>query len=145
MQCVLTGHDFGHWAVIENLIAALGLKSVFYMGRVEFSELIWLYKHCAAVLALGVHESSSLPVREGAAFGKPLIAVDIQPNIEAQEYLNLTLIDHQDPVCLTDAICHIACHDQATIMQAEENVEKVKRLDWSVVLGLYLQALEAAH
>ena len=92
LPCVLTGYDYGIWKTLRKRIEVHGLKRVYYLGRVNHSQILWLYGNCRAVLALGFHESSSLPVREGAVFGKPLICANIPPNVETQEALRLRLV-----------------------------------------------------
>lgn len=141
LTCVLTGHDYGYWAEIDKLRTELGLQSVFYLGRVEFSELLWLYRHCSAVLALGLHESSSLPVREGASFGKPLVCADISPNIEASEYLNINLFQKENSGSLMERL--VAIHENGVDIRdaAEENMKKVLDLRWSVVACSYWRSL----
>lgn len=143
LPCVLTGYDYGHWSEIERLQASLGLESVFYLGRVDFPELLWLYKHCDAVLALGVHESSSLPVREGAAFGKPLICADIEPNIEASEYLHLNLFKKNQPESLAGLLMDL--HDNIGDIQAvaEKNKTVINSLGWELIARQYIDRFVA--
>jgi len=141
IPCVLTGSDYGSWSDVERLRIALGLKSVFYLGPVEFPELLWLYKNCAVVLALGLHESSSLPVREGAAFGKPLICADIPPNIEASKYLHINLFQKDNPEALTDLLVLLNNKSNDICRLAAQNVELVRTLRWVVVARLYLEQI----
>ncbi len=141
MPCVLTGYNYGHWSEIERLRVALGLKSVFYLGLVELKEILWLYKHCRAVLALGLHESSSLPVREGAAFGKPLICTDILPNVEASKSLHVNLFPKDRPEALTDFLVRLNENDTDIFADAAQNVELVRVLCWNVVARLYIEQI----
>lgn len=141
MTCVLTGYDYGYWQEVEKIRSTLDLLSVFYLGRVEFAELLWLYKNCSAVLALGLHESSSLPVREGAAFGKPLLCADIQPNVESEEYLNLHLFQQDSPEALADLM--VALHeDKDNIREASaSNKNAIAALRWHVIARKYIDRL----
>ncbi len=144
MPCILTGHDHGYWPEVERARSALALRSVFYLGRVEFAELLWLYKNCAAVLALGLHESSSLPVREGAAFGKPLLCADILPNIESAESLYLSLFRRDSPDALAELL--VMVHDDTgNIREASvQNKAAVAALRWHVIAQKYVDRL-AGH
>ncbi len=141
IPCVLTGHDYGYWPEVEKLRSELALRSVHYLGRVEFAELLWLYKHCSAVLALGLHESSSLPVREGAAFGKPLLCADILPNVESAEYLHLQLFRQDSPEALADLL--VAVHEgTGNIREASaQNKAAIAALRWHVIAKKYIERL----
>lgn len=141
MPCVLTGYDYGHWPEIERLRVDLGLKLVFYLGRVDFPELLWLYKNCTAVLALGLHESSSLPVREGAVFGKPLLCSDIPPNLEASEYIHINLFQKDRPESLTDFLVRLNENPADICDVAELNIELVQTLRWNLVARLYIEQI----
>lgn len=135
--CVMSGGDYGNWPVIRARAQALGLRRLHYLGRVSFAELLWLYRNCAAVLALGLHESSSLPVREGAVFGKPLICLDIPPNREAADYLRIRLVDRTDPENLAEAfMCLTSCDDELA-KASSENTNLVRKLDWKKIAGEY--------
>lgn len=142
LTCVLTGHDYGYWAEIDKLRTELGLQSVFYLGRVEFSELIWLYKQCDAVLALGLHESSSLPVREGAVFGKPLICANILPNIETTEYLNVNLFEKESPASLVEQLFYLYEGSSDLKSAALKNIDLVAFLRWDVIAQQYFYRLD---
>lgn len=141
MPCVLTGHDYGYWQEVNKIRRTLALRSVFYLGRVEFAELLWLYKNCSAVLVLGLHESSSLPVREGAAFGKPLLCAEILPNVESAEYLHLRLFRQDSPEALADLL--VAVHEGAdNIREASaQNKTAIAALRWHVIAQKYVDRL----
>ncbi|HEY3432234.1 MAG TPA: glycosyltransferase [Rhodocyclaceae bacterium] len=141
IPCVLTGHDYGYWPELENIRRTLGLRSVFYLGRVEFAELLWLYKNCSAVLALGLHESSSLPVREGAAFGKPLLCTDILPNVESAEYLHLHLFRQDSAEALADLL--VTVHEGTDNIRewSAQNKTAIAALRWHVIARKYVDRL----
>jgi hypothetical protein len=139
MPCVLTGQDYGYWEEIDYVKKKLGLRLVQYLGRVELSEVIWCYKNSLAVLALGNHESSSLPVREGAVFGKPLICSNIPPNIEASKHINMQLFDVDDDLSLYKAICDIYFDDGSIFKAAIENIEIIKNYHWGSIANNYIK------
>lgn len=142
MPCVLTGQDCGYWSEISNAISKFGLTEVYYLGRVCFEELIWLYRNCDAVLSLGLHESSSLPVREGAVFGKPLICSDIPPNIETQKYLALNLVRQHETGSLSSMLGLLASGASGIKDEAQNNKVRVKCFDWDLIARKYLAAIE---
>lgn len=143
IPCVLTGYDYGHWVEIEKIRDKLDLKAVFYLGRVELPELLWLYKNCIAVLALGLHESSSLPVREGAAFGKPLLCADIAPNIEAAEYLRINLFQKNSPESLAAQLVAVYKDVNSISASARGNIDLIEMLDWRRVAAQYIDKLSS--
>jgi glycosyltransferase involved in cell wall biosynthesis len=143
MVCVLTGRDYGHWAAVREHIASYRLQQVHYLGLVPFPQLIWLYRNCRAVLALGMHESSSLPVREGAAFGKALICLDIPPNREAAASLRLKLVDRTDPSVLARALMALAGNSEDVVGWSAENARLVRSFDWRNIARAYELVLQA--
>lgn len=142
LPCVLTGSDYGFWGCVQNLINALDLKKVYYLGRVDFRELVWLYANCKAVLALGVHESSSLPVREGSVFGRPIICVDIPPNLEVAKHLNLEIVGQSDPLGLAKTLFDLDLNQIKLRSQAIKNIELIKKFDWSNIAPIYVEAIK---
>lgn len=140
---VLTGYDYGYWSEIDLVRERLGLGSVYYLGRVELSEIIWCYKNSLAVLALGRHESSSLPVREGAVFGKPLICSNIPPNIEASKHINLQLFDAESEDSLDEVISNIWFDDGSISFAAMRNIEIIRNYHWSSIAKTYIEKCQA--
>ncbi len=139
IACVLTGRDYGDWHRIQKKIGALGLRQVYYLGQVDFVRLLWLYQNCTAVLALGMHESSSLPVREGAVFGKVLIALDIPPNRETSEHLQIVLVN--DSASLARTLT--ALSDPGVVEAGRKNAELVACFDGKTIAGEYYRVLRA--
>jgi len=138
LPCVLTGNDYGYWKVVLKRIKEYQLKSVYYLGRIEHDEILWLYRNCRAVMALGLHESSSLPIREGAVFGKPLICSNIPPNIEAAEYLYLRLVDKSDVKYLVNALIELMDAQTDMLSKSALNIGRVKEFDWCRIAASYL-------
>ncbi|MGO9444869.1 MAG: glycosyltransferase family 4 protein [Thiobacillaceae bacterium] len=138
LPCVLTGQDAGYWAVVQTRIRELDLKRVYYLGRVSFGQVLWLYQNCRAVLALGLHESSSLPAREGAVFGKPLLCSNIPPNIEAQGHLYLEIVDSENPLDLADTFDRLLEDRDGINERSQENIERVRVFDWNSIAARYV-------
>ena len=141
LPCVLTGYDYGQWEIVQERIKEHQLKSVYYLGRVSFAQVLWLYRNCRAVLALGLHESSSLPVREGAVFGRPLICANIQPNIETQEFLRLRIVDQNNPDDLAGVFVELAEDGEQMVGDGAENAGLVKIFDWNNIARKYISVL----
>jgi glycosyltransferase involved in cell wall biosynthesis len=141
LPCVLTGQEYGYWSTVLDRVKAHGLSKVHYLGRVSFEQLLWLYRNCSAVLALGLHESSSLPLREGAVFGKVLLCSDIPPNREVRDFLNVTLVACDAPQDLASAFAALS-KDRANVMAAGmENAHLARRFDWKTIAAEYFRVL----
>jgi glycosyltransferase involved in cell wall biosynthesis len=138
IACILTGRDYGNWHRIRERIEALGLRQVHYLGQVSFPRLLWLYRHCVAVLALGMHESSCLPLREGAVFGKVLVGLDIPPNRETGEHLKILLVNDSESLARTLA----SLSDPAVVEAGRENTELVNCFDGRRIAGEYYRVLK---
>jgi glycosyltransferase involved in cell wall biosynthesis len=141
LPCVLTGYDYGQWSLVQDSIDKYQLDGISYLGRVSFASILWLYQNCIAVLALGLHESSSLPVREGAVFGKPLICSNIAPNIETQEFLHLKLFDKMNPSELADVFFELMGDSKVMFANGAENSEMVKQFDWNIISKIYIDVI----
>ena len=141
LPCVLTGYDYGYWRLVHDRIEEHQLKSVYFLGRVSFVQLLWLYRNCNAVLALGLHESSSLPVREGAVFGRPLICSNIPPNVETQEFLHLRIVDQINPNDLAGAFVELTEDGDKMFADGSENANLVKIFDWDSIAKKYISVL----
>lgn len=142
IDCVLTGQDYGSLKGVEHKIKTLALSKVHYLGRVSMDRMIWLYSNCAAVLALGTHESSSLAVREGALFGKPIICSAIPPNEEVQEFLNVWLTSSSNPDQLEEKFERLFIHHSSKILEwFAMNEEKVKKFNWDEIAKIYFEKM----
>jgi glycosyltransferase involved in cell wall biosynthesis len=60
-----------------------------FHGYVDKTELISIYQKSDAVISCSEYESSSLPILEGASYGKILIASDIDAHIEMGKYFRI--------------------------------------------------------
>lgn len=62
--------------MIEQRIAAEGIRNIFLIGTVHDSEKIWLYNHCKAFVFPSLFEGFGLPVIEAMSYGKPVVSSD---------------------------------------------------------------------
>jgi glycosyltransferase involved in cell wall biosynthesis len=143
LACVLSGSDYGSWPDITAHARDRGLRRLHYLGRVSFAQLLWLYRNCRAVLALGMHESSSLPIREGAVFGKVLIGLDIPPNRESADQLRIALVDRTDPASLAKTFVSLQDDGGLMVKASAENADLVKSLNWETIAGVYRVRLKS--
>jgi glycosyltransferase involved in cell wall biosynthesis len=69
---------------------------VHYLGKVEFLDLLSLYKEAKFLVTAVLYESNSLPILEAAASGIPIIASSTPPNIEMSENLVINFFEPLD-------------------------------------------------
>jgi glycosyltransferase involved in cell wall biosynthesis len=138
MPCLLTGQDCGALESIMVAIDQSGLTKVRYLGKVPFTQLLWLYANCRAVLALGLHESSSLPLREGAVFGKPLICSDIPPNKELENDLFILPFACRSAADLSVKFDALISAGAGLVEKSMQNKVRVRRFNWDGIASQYI-------
>jgi glycosyltransferase involved in cell wall biosynthesis len=138
MPCLLTGQDCGMLQPIMDAIGRSRLSKVRYLGKVPMEQLLWLYANCRAVLALGLHESSSLPLREGAVFGKPLICSDIPPNKELARDLFVLPFACRSPADLSARFDELISYSPMLAEKSMQNKSGVRRFNWETIARQYI-------
>jgi glycosyltransferase involved in cell wall biosynthesis len=145
MPCLLTGQDCGMLEPIRAAIARSGLSKLRYLGKVPFKQLLWLYANCRAVLALGLHESSSLPLREGAVFGKPLICSDIPPNDELERDLFILPFARQSAADLLARFDALISAGATLDERSMQNQSRVRCFNWAAIATKYIAVARNLH
>ena len=83
LQVVMTGPDRGNYQYIEDLIKKSDLTEQFhYLGFVDRSELISLYKHSFALIFSSIVGPNNYPPIEAASLGCPVILTNLQGHRE---------------------------------------------------------------
>jgi glycosyltransferase involved in cell wall biosynthesis len=145
MPCVLTGQDCGMLQPIMESVSGARLSKIRYLGKVPFTQLLWLYSNCKAVLALGLHESSSLPLREGAAFGKPLICANIPPNEELARDLFLLPFACRSPTDLSARLDELISCGSVLTEKSAQNKNRARRFNWETIAVRYIGVASDLH
>ena len=104
MHCALVGSDKGNRDHVRARATEQGVADrVHFLGFVERSELIALYRHAHALVYTSLCGPENLPPLEAMALGCPVINSDIAG---AREQLGdaALLVDTLDPATLADAI-----------------------------------------
>lgn len=101
-------------------------KFVKFIGNVKFSELFYAYHYAEMVVLPVIYESSSLPLREAMALGKPVIASRNGVNEEMNIDENIILFDTFDYKDLGEKI--YALHGNESLKK--KLIEKSKILSW---------------
>lgn len=141
VTCVLTGADKGVLALLAKRLESYGLKRCLHLGLVPEAQLRWLYEHCACVLALGIYESSCLPIKEAAALGLPVIAADIEPNVELGSIIDIEIFERDSAARLATSICRVLDNLEAFKCRALRNSVAARQYDWDVVAMDYVRVL----
>ena len=137
--CVLTGKDFNYLTVLLDEASRLDLEKIVYLGIVPERELLWLYSNAICTLALGLHESSCLPIKEAMAMESPIIAADIEPNVEFSNIGKLSLFKRFSAEDLCEKIgTAVSSSDADSIMK---NAELVKNYSWNLIAESFLEKI----
>jgi glycosyltransferase involved in cell wall biosynthesis len=140
---VLTGAEYEAAPAIRRLIADRGLgDQVFLLGKVPFPALLSLYRQASYVVSASLHESNCLPVLEAAASGSPMLVSDIAANRESAEVFRLRLFDPLNLESIVTAISEAWKHRYANREAVDANRESARKLDWTMVAGMYVDQAE---
>jgi len=97
VNLVLTGEKKKKANFIYKEIDSLGLnKNIKMIGNIPFKDLPYLYKLATMVVIPSIHESNSLPAMEALAVGCPVVASNIEPNIELNKNNAITIFNKND-------------------------------------------------
>lgn len=143
VTCVLTGADMGMLPAIRASLSDHGLTQCIYLGLVPQEQLIWLYLNCSCVLALGVYESSCLPIKEATALGKPVIAADIEPNVELGEEIELNIFVRDSVADLARRIIEVDAYRSHPAAMLAANREVIRNAySWDKIAAVYIELFE---
>lgn len=143
ISLVLSGGEFEAAPAIRRIIKNRGLgERVFPLGKVPFSSLLSLYRQASYVLSASLHESNCLPVLEAAASGSALIVSDIPANRESAQIFNLRLFDPLDVKNIASTLVEAWTRRSDNKQAVDANRVAARRLDWTVVAGMYLDQAE---
>ena len=93
---IMTGGKYSSSDQVLNFINSNKMDYVHYLGKVEFLDLLSLYKEAKFLVTAVLYESNSLPILEAAASGIPIIASSTPPNIEMSENLVINFFEPLD-------------------------------------------------
>ena len=139
---VLTGAKPAGAEQILSYISENGLSSVHYLGVVPFEDLVALYQSARFFITAVLYESSSLPLREAAAAGCPVIASSTPPNREAAQILKIELFTPTDYIELADLLRRVWEDDLLARDHASCNRKAVEYFSWDNTARRYLEFIE---
>jgi glycosyltransferase involved in cell wall biosynthesis len=141
---VLTGADYSAAPNIFRFIADQSMDYAKYLGKVPFQDVVALYHHAAFMITSTLHESSSLPILEAAAYGTPVIASRIPPFEEFAQVLRLNLFNPLDIHELARLILALWKDEKTAAAQAVHNREQVASYSWENAARKYIQLFKRA-
>ncbi len=143
VNLVLTGASYGAHDSISEFINTNDLgNQIFMLGPVPSEDLVSIFKGAQFIISSVLYESSSLPIREAAASGVPIIASDIAPNKEIEEIIYINFFNAGNSDSLVKIILDVWENKQLINHQKNNNNSKIKTFSWKKIAKKYIQTLE---
>lgn len=142
LPLVMTGAKYSAYDEIMAFIESNNMNYVRYLGKVDFEELIALYRNAHFMISSVLYESSSLPILEACASGTPVIASRTAPNVEMSKKLKLNLFEPTDVDALVNLILSIWDDDTKRKNQIDFNSENIYLYSWENIAKLYFDLIE---
>lgn len=137
---VMTGAKYSGSNDVLDFVKNNDINYVYYLGKVEFPELLALYKEARYLVSAALYESSSLPILEAAAAGLPIIASKTPPNIEMSKDIEMNFFE---PLGVTQCAETIKCcwlgDENSMKDQAVNNSKAVRSYSWNAIAEQYQQ------
>jgi glycosyltransferase involved in cell wall biosynthesis len=126
----ITGNG-GEKQRLESLAARMKLKNMHFLGIVGGEELSLLYSQCGICIIPSIHEGFGLPVLEGMARGKAVIATNtgIAPEI-IENGKNGFLINERNPKLVSSLIIKLAEDEKLFKKVAQRARETSRKFSW---------------
>jgi glycosyltransferase involved in cell wall biosynthesis len=133
---VMTGAKYSSSNEVLNYIKLNDMDYIFYLGKVDFKDLLTLYKKAKFLITAVLYESSSLPILEASASGTPIIASKTPPNIEMSSNIEMTLFE---PLNIEDCASVIEkCWEMKVIDQIDHNNKSIENYNWKNIGKKYM-------
>jgi len=126
---------------ILDFIEKEGLP-IYYIGRVPETDLISLYKSAHYTISVSLHESSCLPILESIAAGTPVIASNLEPNVEMTKRLKINLFESNNVKDLSRLLRQIWHDEIERENQININSEIINCYDWKNMGQQYITLFE---
>ena len=140
---VMTGAKYAAADSIFRFIEDNGLsQSVRYLGVVPFEDIQTLYQMSKFMITAVLYESSSLPILESAASGRPIVASKTPPNVEMAQNLSLNLFDSLDFNELAALLKSIWNDNELIDRQIAANNMGIFRYSWGNAAKKYIEFIE---
>jgi len=108
-----------------------------FIGEISSSDLLSEYSRSNLVISCSKYESSSLPILEGIAIGRPVLASDIDAHIEMAKHLPIDIFKQDDPLDLSEAIVRqIEGFKNAQATKDFSN-DSIKQFSWDNIVKEY--------
>ena len=141
VNLVLTGEEYAYNNEVTKYIEKERLNNVFYLGKVNFEELLALYINSHYVIAGALYESSSLTIYEAAVMGVPILASKIPCHVEQSRDYDVKFFEPEDYIKLAE-IFEFLFYKESQIARKriiENNQISVNQNTWENIAKLYIK------
>jgi glycosyltransferase involved in cell wall biosynthesis len=139
IKVVLTGEKKPKFNFLYEFITNNNLDNVVqFLGNIEFSELFYAYNNALMVVVPVSYESSSLPIKEAMALGKPVIASGNGANEEINLNNNIVLFDTYDYKNLAKKIRTLIQDEKVRKELVKKSKEIIKLYSWKKIARRYV-------
>jgi len=136
---VLTGQKYSASDEIFDFAKKNSIKLI-YLGVIPYDHVKLLYRAARFTITAVFYESSSIPMRESAAAGTPVVASNTPPNIELAGVLELNLFNPNSSSELANLLNSIWSNEVLIERQASKNSLAVEEFSWNNVATKYLKS-----
>jgi len=143
VNLVLTGEKKKEASLVYKEIENLGLdKNIKMIGNIAFEDLPYLYKLATMVVIPSIHESNSLPAMESLAIGCPVVASNIEPNIELNKNNSITIFDKNDYKDMAEKIYLLLKNKSLLEEKAKDGRKLSDDFSWEKTAKNYISTFE---
>jgi len=140
---VLTGAKSSSFNEVVNYIERNNMDYIYYLGIVEFPDLLALYKKAKFLITAVLYESSSLPILEAVASSTAIIASKTPPNIEMSKSIQMSLFEPLDVDKCSETIKERWLTDKIIInKEIDNNCKNISSYSWENIAKKYLNFVE---
>jgi glycosyltransferase involved in cell wall biosynthesis len=136
---VMTGAKYSASNDIFSYIAENEMDYIYYLGVVEFNDLVALYQEACFFITAALYESSSLSILESAASNSPIISSKTPPNIEMSENLKIYMfspLNEDDCANVITNCWNFSSHDTSDIIN--NNAANIDYYSWENIAEKYI-------
>jgi len=113
---------------LRNLASGLGVKNVFFTGKLAFPELLNQYQRSSVFVCLSEHEGFCVPLLEAMACGVPIVAY-AQPAVEETLQGSGVLLRDTKPEAVAEAVEKVVTDTELRNLLREKGCIRLRDFD----------------
>ena len=140
---VMTGAKYSASADIFNYIQLNKMDYIYYLGLVEFDDLVKIYQGAHFLITAAIYESSSLSILESAAANRPIISSKTLPNIETGANISIKMfspLNVEDCANVIRTCWTLSSEDISNICYL--NSQNIAYYSWEKIAEKYIYLIE---